>query len=119
MEWSKKFFGTYGAAQIVAAVHHSRLKVAATWSPPHGDTLKINVDAAFPGSSNGLWVSMGARNSEGVYLVESEEHHGTPQGQWISRSTSNLPWVARGHGWKSVVLESDCLQVIIFFLGSL
>lgn len=89
--------------------------LTAAWSPPPDGVIKINIDAVFSENSSSCWVSMVDDDSLGSCLwwswknivgrprpVDGEAlaiHHGLS--------------VARDRGWTRILVESDCLQLVL------
>lgn len=54
--------GPAKGAYVCIACFFKYTSPSVTWSPPSDDTIKINVDAAFPEHSSGFWIGLVVRN---------------------------------------------------------
>lgn len=111
--WCKNDLADYRSAQCVPFLS-PRQPPSLLWQPPGVGQIKINVDAAFPRNSRNFRVSMVARDHDGRCLWWSRrEFCGRPQ-PMEGEAWAVLHGLREGRdrGWNSVVIESDCANVI-------
>lgn len=115
VSWSYEYLTRYWSAQV-SPPSRSNQSPSTSWSPPLPDFIKINTDASFPENSRDVWVSMVARNSMGSCVWWSKKKIiGRPSladGEALAILLGMQ--IAKEHGWKNVVMESDCLQIVSY-----
>lgn len=85
-----------------------------SWQPPPLGVIKINTDVGLPANSSDSWISMVVRDSSGSCVWWSKKRIiGRPkpvdgEAQAILHGLN----IAVVHGWRNIVVESDCKQLI-------
>lgn len=111
--WSTNFLRTFQEAQLPPPIS-SHTTYTSIWVPPPAGVVKIIVDAVFPPHWENFWMDLVARDSSGDCLW------------WFRRCIASRPTpvdgealsayhgfsLARDRGWRTVIIESDCLQLV-------
>lgn len=111
--WGQEFLERYWSAQVsipVSAVPST----PSVWCASPPGFIKINTDASFPVNGSDALVSMVARSNSGECVWWSKKRIiGRPlpvDGEALA-FLHGLQ-IAINHGWRSVIMESDCLQLV-------
>ncbi|KAL0400947.1 UNVERIFIED_CONTAM: hypothetical protein Slati_4124600 [Sesamum latifolium] len=82
--------------------------------PPPTDTIKVNFDGANYRELSSTGIGVVARNSEGVLLAWRRKHLSFPTEPDHAEILAAKEAVefAREKGWRSVIIEGDCLSII-------
>lgn len=110
--WSREYLALYQDAQTKPFPAVS-VPLPSVWVPPDPGSIKVNVDVAFPAGSDFIRVGMVARNAQGVTIWWARKDIiGRPQpSEGEALAVIFGVNTAISHGWRSVIIESDCLSV--------
>ncbi|KAL0292279.1 UNVERIFIED_CONTAM: hypothetical protein Sradi_6995400 [Sesamum radiatum] len=97
---------------LTVTQHRTRIS---QWYPPPTDTIKVNFDGAHLRELSSTGIGVVARNSEGVLLAWRRKHLSFPTAPDHAEilAAKEAMEFAREKGWRSVIIEGDCLSIII------
>lgn len=111
--WSRSYLNAYRQAQL-ARVPGAKQQYVQTFRPPPEGRIKINFDAALPQGQDRYMVAAIARDSSGQcvgWRFRSFTGKILPvEGEACAAKEATI--LARMHGWRSVIIEGDNLQII-------
>ncbi|XP_012834550.1 PREDICTED: uncharacterized protein LOC105955379 [Erythranthe guttata] len=113
LSWCKNYIGTFNNAQLCPSaglrdVHPSLCK------PPPVGAVKLNFDAGFPMDKNFFSAAAVARdcaeNCLGWKVEKIPDKLRPVEGEAVA--ALKAIYLAKGRGWRDIVLEGDCIQLI-------
>lgn len=119
VQWCANYYEQYQRAQLPAYLAPFSSGVS-MWQAPSPGMVKVNVDVGFPRGSPNAWVAMVARNETGDCLWWSKAlivGRPSPTDGEALAILHGLK-VARARGWRHLVVESDCLQLVTLLASS-
>lgn len=110
--WARRYLRTYQEAQV-PGISRAQQNLAQSWTPPAGDFIKINVDAALPKENDFYRISLVARDSQGECLWWTRTELVGRLHPTDAEALAVLQGVkfAAARAWRRVIVETDCLPV--------
>ncbi|XP_060972143.1 uncharacterized protein LOC133038110 [Cannabis sativa] len=85
---------------------------AEQWQPPHGDSIKVNVDAAIFADTNQFGFGFVVRNSQGLFMEGvTKLFNGSATPEFVEALGVKESWIKRNQPCHAI-LETDCLVFI-------
>uniref|UniRef100_A0A803NFH4 RNase H type-1 domain-containing protein n=1 Tax=Cannabis sativa TaxID=3483 RepID=A0A803NFH4_CANSA len=87
---------------------------AEQWQPPHGDSIKVNVDAALFSNTTQFEIGFVIRNAQGIFIERvTKLFNGSATPEFVKALgvKEALSWIKRNQPCQAI-LETDCLVFI-------
>lgn len=121
VQWCQVYLDSYWRAQTPALSRVSSSNTNSKWSPPPPDFIKINTGVSFPTNHSDMRICMVARDCSGKCIWWSKRHvvgRPKPVDGEARAILHGMKEVAR-LGWRNIIIESDCLQLISCLANSI